>query len=66
MLSNDEIARDLTLAIIQAVGVIDTSGDRQAINRHRAREVGEMYRIIYEAVCAAKREVVDDRPDAAD
>jgi hypothetical protein len=63
--ANDEIARDLTLAVIQAVGVIDTSGNRQAINQHRAREVGNMYALIYRAVCTAKQEGTADPTAAA-
>jgi len=51
-----EIARDLTLAVIEAVGVVDTGGERQAINRNRAQEVGEMYTIIYAAVTDATSE----------
>jgi hypothetical protein len=65
MAANDEIARDLTLAVVEAVGVIDTSGDRQSINRHRAREVGKMYRLIYEAVSDAKRQVEVKTSEAA-
>ncbi len=65
MAANDELARDLTLAIVQAVGVIDTSGDRQGINKHRAREVGEMYRIIYQAICEAKQAQEGARESAA-